>query len=147
MVSVPCLPLAGQSVVHTLVITNTGNVRLRDVAITTTLTTSQGAQALSSYTCTATGGTATSLTPSARDLLHSGVLTCTATYTFDTVATIEAGSLSFDTTVAAAGVSPDVTVPTQTVVVVNSPRLLLTLDSAACSATAPLPDNFAGTTA
>jgi len=121
---------AGAVVLHNVMIHNTGNVNLRDVIISTVL--SRGAQGLSSYNCTRAGANIT--LPNTLPVASS--LNCTASYTFATVQDIEAGDLSFASTVTTADVAnPFVAVPAnETVTVLSQPRVQLDLNSTACDA-------------
>lgn len=119
---------------HVVVIRNTGNVRLRDVDITTTLyrgTIASTVSGLTAYACT--GGDSATL-PSSLNVSSS--MTCTANYTFADVTDIEAGDLNFTATVQAADVAAGVTaVPeVQALRVVNAPSVQLTLNASACDA-------------
>lgn len=113
---------------HNVVIHNTGNVKLRAVTILTVL--SRGAQGLSSYTCSLAGANIT--LPNTLPVASS--LNCTASYTFATVQDIEAGDLSFASTVTTADVdNPFVAVPAnETISVLSQPRVQLDLNSTAC---------------
>jgi uncharacterized repeat protein (TIGR01451 family) len=128
-----CFAAAGDVVEHLVVVTNTGNVKLRGVAITTTLyrgETTSTVTGLTPYTCT--GGSSASLPA---ELSVASVLRCTATYDFSTVQQIEAGDLNFTAKVLADQVlevtaSPEV----QTLNVVNAPSVALTLNASTCDA-------------
>lgn len=127
-----CLSPAGQSVVVIVVIHNTGNVRLRGIEITTTPNrTSTAGAALSSFVCT--GGSSSSLPAS---LNVSSSMTCTATYSFGEVTDVEAGDISFATSVSAAPSGQPVTASASTVVVavMNLPGVDLVLDTTTCDA-------------
>jgi hypothetical protein len=118
---------------HTVNITNTGNVRLRDVSISTALT--RGATPVttlgdSAYSC-AGGVTAGGALPNSLDV-HS-YMVCTAVYTLAGVADIEAGDLDFTAAVSAASVTPE-TLPVQTLLVPNKPSAVVTLDASTCNA-------------
>lgn len=126
--------IAGQLVQHVVIIHNTGNVRLRDVDITTTLYRADilsTVSGLTAYACT--GGDSATL-PSSLNV--SSFMTCTASYTFAAVEAIEAGDLNFTATVQAADVAPDVQAlpEVQTLRVVNAPSMELMLNASACDA-------------
>ena len=118
---------------HVVVIHNTGNVRLRDVVISTTLlrgSTAQTVPALTSYICT--GGNSTALPAS---LNVSSSMTCTANYTFEAVEDIEAGDLNFTATVQATSLAAVTALPEiQMLRVINAPSVQLTLNASACDA-------------
>jgi hypothetical protein len=138
-----CCCAAGDTVQHTVVVTNTGNVQLRNVMITTTLTTNNGGNTvntgLSSYSCSLVGGTPATLANTGELVPKSGVLTCLATYTFATVSTIEAGNLRFDTQVTATSATTQN--GQNTVTVHQLPKLVLSSSSAGCADPSP---NIAG---
>lgn len=136
---------AGPSVTQTVLIHNTGNVRLRDVNITTMLSTAQGAQAaaLTAYSCHLDGGGSALSIPAA--VPRGSSLSCLATYSFSNVEHIEAGDLRFDTLVAAADVPPILS--NMTVAVPSVPKFNMSLDAQACADALPVPDNFAGESA
>jgi hypothetical protein len=118
---------------HTVVVTNTGNVQLRDIMVTTTLTTNNGANTVSgptSYSCNLVGGPTTTLLSPGTLVPQGGVLTCTATYTFTAISTIEAGNLRLDTSVAAASVTAQT--DQKTVTVHQLPQLVVSADSTDC---------------
>lgn len=136
---------------HTVVITNTGNSQLRGVTITTTLSTQRAPQpsALGAYSCTSAdinSGVAFTLdSPSITTLPHAASMTCTATYTFDTVDKIEAGDLTFATSATATSYGTPVAGASRTVTVPSLPAFDVVLNGgAACAVEAPLPTNFAG---
>lgn len=119
---------------HTVTITNTGNVKLRGITISTTVTQGPLATAVTSslslYNCT--GGSDAAL-PTALNV--SSVMVCTATYTFAAVQDIEAGNLLFASTVSATQLDPATVqaVPaTQNLTVVNAPSITLQLNASAC---------------
>jgi len=134
---------AGQSVTQTVLIHNTGNVQLRDVNLTTTLSTATGAQAaaLPAYSCQLDGGPSALTLPAA--LPQGSNLTCVTTYHFSNVQQIEAGDLHFDTMASAAALSEFIILPTKVVAVPGLPKFNMTLDAQACEAAQPSP-NFAG---
>jgi hypothetical protein len=125
----------GDVVEYTVVVNNTGNVKLRSVNVVTTLRradTVVTAPALSAYTCT--GGSSPSLPA---DLSVAGVLTCTATYTFSAVTDIEAGDLNFTTQVQATEFTPVPAAPeTLSLRVINAPMVALALNASTCDAPA-----------
>lgn len=127
---------------HTVVVANTANVQLRRVLVSTALSTSQVASVtgLSAYSCSLNGGNAFQLSSPGATVPKAGVLSCSTTYAFATIDTIEAGDLTFDTTVSAAGMDA-VLGPAQTVAVPSVPHFTLSIDQAACPAPSP---NFAG---
>jgi hypothetical protein len=120
-------------VTHTVVVSNTGNVQLRNVMVITTLTTNNGANTvsgLSSYSCSLAGGSATTLVSPGTLVPQGGVLTCAATYMFTGISTIEAGNLRLDTSVAAASVTAQTD---QTTVTVHQlPQLDVSSSSTGC---------------
>lgn len=126
--------VAGDIVTHTVVVSNTGNVQLRNVMITTALTTNNGANAVSpgltSYNCSRDGSAATTLLSPGTLVPQGGVLTCTATYTFTAISTIEAGNMRLDTSVAAASVTAQT--DQKTVTVHQLPQLVVSADSTNC---------------
>lgn len=115
---------------HVVVIHNTGNVRLRGVDISTTLSRAS-VPVLTPYMCT--GGDNDTL-PSSLNVSSS--MTCIANYTFDAVTDIEAGDLNFTATVQATNLGPAVTAQPETQVlrVINAPSVQLTLNASACDA-------------
>jgi hypothetical protein len=119
---------AGQMVQHVVVIHNTGNVRLRGVDISTTLSRAS-VPVLTSYICT--GGDNTTL-PSSLNV--SITMTCTADYTFANVTDIEAGDLNFTASVQATDLGAVVTAQPeiQMLRVINAPSVQLTLNASAC---------------
>lgn len=128
---------AGDIVTHTVIIQNSGNVALRDVTITTALERGSPPAAvtgLTSYTCTRTGS---AVAISSTIPVASG-LVCTASYTFATVEDIEAGNLTFATTVSAAGKTGplvwSVVPAVHHVAVISAPRVDLALNSTTCDA-------------
>lgn len=141
-----CSIAAGDSVDHTVTITNTGNVQLRQVMVSATLTASgqAAAGALSAYSCSVNGDTPASLTNPGVTIpkVAPGTLVCTATYTFDTVTKIEAGDLAIATTATAASATTK-TGTSRTVTVHQLPHLDVSADNTAC-ASATLGTNAAG---
>jgi len=129
-------------VTQTVLIHNTGNVRLRDVNITTILSTAQGAQAaaLTAYSCHLDEGASALSVPAA--VPRGSSLSCVPTYSFSTVEHIEAGDLRFDTLVSAADAPPILS--NMTVAVPSLPKFNVSLDAQACTDALPVPDNFAG---
>lgn len=131
---------------YTVVVTNTGNVKLRGVTITTTLTTAGPTpvpSGLTAFSCSSPAintGTAFTLGVAGTDLLHAAVLTCTATYTWSTVETIEAGDLAFASAVTATSYGSTIAVGPDTVTVPSTPQLAFTLDQALCDAASPTPN-------
>lgn len=127
-------------------VTNTGNVQLRNLLITSTLTTDSGATTvtgLTSYSCRINSAGAVTLA-SPGVILPKGAATpdkvvCTASYTFATIDTIEAGQLAIATQVTAADMSTQ-TGPSRTVSVPNHPQVLVTLPDATCAAATPNPN-------
>lgn len=118
--------------VHTVTISNTGNSRLRGVDIATTPSrASTAGSALSAYTCT--GGGAASL-PTTLEV--ASTMTCTATYTFEDVTDIEAGDISFSSTVSATDMTPAVAATPNSVplTVVSQPSVQLVLNATTCDA-------------
>jgi hypothetical protein len=116
-----------------VVVNNTGNVKLRNVAITPNLET----QAVTNVTADLTAFacvTDTITTPFGlpADLPVSTVMTCTAAYNFDLTA-IEAGDLKVDAVVSAELLSPSVTVPLITVDVVVAPAVSASIDLTQCT--------------
>lgn len=133
--------------VHTVTVQNTGNSQLRAVGIATTLTAAGvggTVNTLPAYSCSINSGAAFTLaSPSTTTLPHAGSMTCTATYAFDTVATIEAGDLAFATSVTADQASA-VSGPTRTVTVQQLPAISVSLADPTCASGTPSPDNFEG---
>lgn len=126
-------------VTHTVNITNTGNVQLREVMVATALSTNSGANTvtgLTDYSCSLDSAAAATLTSPGVTVPKAGVLVCTATYTFNTVGTIEAGDLRFTTQVAAAGAATQ-TGTNRTVTVHQLPRLDVSSSSANCAEPSP----------
>lgn len=118
---------------HTVNITNTGNVRLRTVEITTDLNRGVNTVATlgnSDYSCVG-GVTSGGALPNSLDV-HS-YLVCTAVYTLADVADIEAGDLDFAAVVSATSVTAP-TLPVRTLVVPNTPSAAMTLDASTCNA-------------
>lgn len=134
---------AGQSVTQTVLIHNTGNVQLRDVNLSTTVSTATGAQAaaLPAYSCQLAGGGSTLTLPAA--VPQGSSLSCVATYSFSNVQQIEAGDVRFDTIASAAALSEYIIPPIKVVAVPGLPKFNMTLDAQACEAALPSP-NFAG---
>jgi hypothetical protein len=136
-----CRLAAGEMVTHTVVVTNVGNAKLRDVMVTTTRTTNDGVNTVSgptTYSCSLNSGGSTTLASPGVNLTKPGVLTCTATYTFATISTIEAGDLRFDTQVTAAGGATTQT-GQKTVTVHQLPKLVVSSSSTGCAD--PNPNN------
>jgi uncharacterized repeat protein (TIGR01451 family) len=141
---------AGDVVQHTVEVTNTGNVQLRNVMLVSTLNTS-GANTvtgLTAYSCSINNAAPVALA-SPGVTLPKGAATpdkviCTASYTFSTIGTIEAGQLAISTQVTAADMSAPAADP-RTVAVPHRPQVLVQLLDAACATPSPNP-NQAGET-
>jgi hypothetical protein len=138
---------AGAAVQWTLTITNTGNVALRQLSVASQLTavTAAYTAGLGAFSCSVDGGTAFALPAANPPLLPVGkAAICIATYTFSSVAAIEAGDLTFDADVSVASwpapAVVTVSASPQALTVDNSPAVTMTIDSAACVAPSP---NFA----
>lgn len=136
---------------HTVVITNDGNVRLRAVTISTTLSTasSNAVTGLGAYGCRLNGDSSDTALGAGLAVPVGRILTCKATYTFDTVALIEAGNLSFNSLVTATGYGGNVAAGPVVVGVPALPNFSLTLDNSKCAAGQPktsggVVSNFAG---
>lgn len=136
-----CCLAAGELVIHTVVVNNTGNAKIREVMVTTALTTNNSANTVSglaTYSCRLDAGAPADLASPGVDLPQPGVLTCTATYTFTGISTIEAGDLRFDTQVTAAGGATTQT-GQKTVTVHQLPKLVVSSSSTSCAD--PIPNN------
>lgn len=106
---------------------NTGNVKLRNMALLLSDTRVQDALACTPATLPAAS-------------LVSSVTTCTSTYTF-TQDDIEAGDFVLRGNAIAADLAANATLADITVTVPNTPQVQLTLDNSTCAAPSP---NFAG---
>lgn len=134
MLSLACCCTAGTVVTHTVTISNTGNVQLRTVTVATTLTTNAGGNTvtgLTNYSCSLNTATPTTLASPGVTVPQAGVLVCTATYTFNTIGTIEAGNLQFATQVTAADITTQT--GTATVTVHQLPQLDVSSSSVNCA--------------
>jgi hypothetical protein len=141
--------LAGATVDWTLTVENTGTVALRQLTIAPQSTAPGTAETagLGAFSCSIDSGTAFTLPaaspfPTGSPLPVGKSAVCIATYTFSTVAAIEAGDLTFAADVSAATWTTPLTVPaaSQTLTVTNSPAVTLAIDSSLCVAPSP---NFA----
>jgi hypothetical protein len=124
---------AGESIIYTLVVNNTGNVRLRNVDITPNLETQAATNVtadLAVFSCVTSSITTPFTLPA--DLPVATVMTCTAVYNFDLTA-IEAGDLKVDSVVLADQLSPSVAVPLITVDVVVAPAVSAAIDITGCT--------------
>lgn len=135
---------------HTVVITNDGNVRLRAVTISTTLSTASNnaVTGLGAYQCRLDGDSADTALGAGLAVPVGRILTCKATYTFASVELIEAGNLTFASPVTATAYGSSVSVGPVVAVVLAMPHFSLTLDGSKCAAGQPkaggVASNFAG---
>jgi hypothetical protein len=131
---------ADQTVMHTVTVVNTGNVQLRNVLPTTTLTAAASNSpqpVLPTYSCTLNGGTAADLPAGGFAILpQAGTLVCTAMYVFAAVDTIEAGDLTCSTQVAVSGATSKPGT-TRTVNVHSLPQLDVSANNATCAEPVP----------
>jgi hypothetical protein len=121
---------AGDSVEFSWQLNNTGNAKLRNVAIQLA-----DAQAQANLTCTPAVPAAT--------LGFGESVACTSTRTFSQ-AEIELGSFQLTGTATAADVTGTIAFDPITVTLPNKPALSLTIDNSTCGN--PSPTNFAGST-
>lgn len=129
---------ASQTVTHNVTVVNTGNVQLRNVLPTTTLTAGGQHPTIPAYSCGFQGGAAALALPAGGFAIvpKPGALVCTATYEFATVQTIEAGNLAFATQVAVAGATSK-SGTARTVTVHSLPQLNVSADAATCAEPSP----------
>lgn len=131
----------GDAVSHTVVVLNNGNSKLRGVAVTTTLSTAgpTAAGSLGAYSCKLDGAGAGAAPP--LDLPAGSNLSCTASYSFNAIARIEAGDLTFACSVGATDYGSTISLPDKVVQVPRRPQFTVTVNEQACGSAQPVPNS------